>query len=148
MVKITGFNANEYEDKKPTLIAEGLHKAHIVESNDEERRDGNGRQLVLNWQVLEGDSKGLRIYQRLQLGSTDPAKVEKAKNQLAGICRSVGIETLNDTQELHGKPAAIMVSHSEWQGKTYANVYYTETASSVSTPAPKQPKPNTDEVPF
>lgn len=111
MADLTGFNAAQYDDDSLDLepIKPGVYKAVITESQMMDNSKGTGKFLMLTLQIIEGEFKNRRVWDRLNLIHPNETAVEIAKQSLANICRAVGVLTPRDSAELHDKPMSIRV---------------------------------------
>jgi hypothetical protein len=81
------FNANEVE---PSVgfepIPNGKYQAVIAESGFKSTKSGNGRYLELEFEVIEGEHKGRKLWARLNLENPNSTAVEIARAELSAIC--------------------------------------------------------------
>ncbi len=99
------FNANEVE---PSVgfepIPNGKYQAVIAESGFKSTKSGNGRYLELEFEVIEGEHKGRKLWARLNLENPNSTAVEIARAELSAICRAVNVMQPKDSAELHNLP--------------------------------------------
>lgn len=115
MVKID-FNPNEHEgqgggDFEP--IKPGWYACQIIDSEERETKAGTGSYLRLTLELVADhhpELSGRLLWVNLNLNNPNPTAVEIAQDQLADICRAVGVGELNDTEDLHFKPLAVKVA--------------------------------------
>lgn len=112
MADLTGFNANQYEDDALVLdpIKPGTYVAVITDSEMHPTAKGNGQFLLLTLQIIEGEYKGRKVWDRLNLINPSEAAMDIARRNLAAICRAVGVLTPKDSSELHDKPLQVRVA--------------------------------------
>jgi len=112
MADLTGFNANQYEDDVLALdpIKPGTYVAVITDSEMHPTAKGNGKFLLLTLQIIEGQFKGRKVWDRLNLINPNETAVDIARRNLASICRAVGVLTPKDSSELHDKPLLVRVA--------------------------------------
>lgn len=60
--------------------------------------------LVLQPEILEGEYKGKIVWLNLNLINPDATTVKIANETLATLCRALGKQAIQDSQELHGIP--------------------------------------------
>ena len=65
---------------------------------------GNGSYLELEMHVISGDHTGRRHWERLNLDNPSLQTVKIAEEQLARLCVALGLDEVNDSEELHDKP--------------------------------------------
>ena len=149
MGNLQGFNADEHynEDRgvwTPIPVGKVLLST-VMHSQWKPTKDGKGRYLYLQFQVLEdGDFKGRQLEARLNLENQNPKAVQIANEELAELCRALGNDHPNDSSELHDIPVYLKVGQqkytrndgSEGVGNTikrYISRAQQEAASSTST---------------
>ena len=106
----TSFDATSVE---PTtayeLLPAGKYRAQIVESEMRVTRNGIGQFLWLMLDILEGEQKGRKIFDQLNLVNPNPTTVEIAQRTLSAICHATGKMHVSDSEELHLIPMTIQV---------------------------------------
>lgn len=116
-------------------VPPGEYIAHITESSLEDLNSGNGQGLRLTFEVLDGQHKGRRVWETLNVIHTSEKTQGIAQAQLSALCHAIGVLRPNDTAELHFKPVQIQVAVKEADGK-YAARNTIKGYSSVTTNAP------------
>ena len=110
MATLNGFDANQVE---PTTsfdpIPAGKYLAAITESEMKPTKDGSGSYLQFTFEVLEGDFRGRKVWDRLCTTHPNPMTVKIARGNLSAICRAVGVLQPRDSAELHNLPLIINV---------------------------------------
>lgn len=109
MASLNGFNAEDFKDEYAPLPA-GRYTAMIVKSETKATKAGNGSYLSLEIDIVDGQYKGRKLFENLNLDNPNEQAVNIAKVTLANICRAVGVLHPKDSSELHLKPISIMVS--------------------------------------
>ena len=106
----TSFDATSVE---PTtayeLLPAGKYRAQIVESEMRVTKNGMGQFLWLMIDILEGEEKGRKIFDQLNLVNPNPTTVEIAQRTLSAICHATGRMHVSDSEELHLIPMTIHV---------------------------------------
>ena len=106
----TSFDATSVE---PTtayeLLPAGKYRAQIVESEMRVTKNGMGQFLWLMLDILEGEHKGRKIFDQLNLVNPNPTTVEIAQRTLSAICHATGRMHVSDSEELHLIPMTIQV---------------------------------------
>ena len=85
---------------------------YICQATDSEMKDtkaGNGQYLQITFEVLDGDHKGRKIWDRLNLVNPNQTAVDIAQRQLASLARSCGVQKVADSSVLHGIPVTLKV---------------------------------------
>ena len=116
----------------------GTYLAHIIESDVAPLKSGNGEGLKLTFEIIEGQFKGRRVWENLNIRHTSEDTQRIAQSQLSALCHAVNVIKLMDTAALHFKPVRINVTVREAQGmyKASNNIKgYESAGSGVSAPA-------------
>lgn len=103
-----------------TLIPAGNYLAQVVESDIQPLKSGNGKALVLVFQIIDGQFNGRKVWNRLNISHANPEAERIAQQQLRELCESLGITRMHDTAELHNKPCMIRLKIREDKSGQYA----------------------------
>ncbi len=99
------------------------YTAQITESEMKENSLKTGHYLQLVLQIIDGQYKGRKIFDRLNLNNPNAQAVEIAYRQLSAIAHAVGVLKVADSQQLHGKPLQVRLklrpATTTPDGKTY-----------------------------
>jgi hypothetical protein len=142
----TSFDATSVE---PTtayeLLPAGKYRAQIVESEMRVTKNGMGQFLWLMIDILEGEQKGRKIFDQLNLVNPNPTTVEIAQRTLSAICHATGRMHVSDSEELHLIPMTIQVKirpPKNGYGESNAIAYLP--AEKSAAPAIRAAKPASD----
>lgn len=132
----TGFDHTKV--KGDDLIADGEYAARIVESDITATKSGDGKILLLVFEVTEGAEKGRRHWERLNIQNPNSMAQSIAQRQLKSICEAVGAPVpLMDSEQLHHKPLRVRFGHKPGEnGYGPKNVIKSVAAYNGSTAAP------------
>ena len=84
--------------------------AIITASEQKDTKSGNGgKYLNLTFEIVEGEYKGRKIFDTLNLVNPSEKTVDIARQRLSSIQRCVGVIHLRDSNELHNIPLVISV---------------------------------------
>lgn len=114
---VLNFNAAEVEpmgDYSP--IPAGDYLAVITDSEEKPTKDFTGSYVQMTFEVIEGQHKGRKIFNRLNLQNKNPVAVDIARRELSSICHAAGVLSPRDSNELHNKPMLIKVAVKPAQG--------------------------------
>lgn len=104
------FNANEVEPLAGfDPIPAGKYQAVITESEAKATKNGSGTYLQFTFEIIDGEYKGRKIWERLNLANPNAQAVAISRGRLSAICRAVGVMTPRDSIELHNLPLTISV---------------------------------------
>ena len=99
----------------------GTYLAHITESDVQPLKSGNGEGLKLTFEIIDGQFKGRRVYENLNIRHTSEDTQRIAQSQLSALCHAVNVIKLMDTAALHFKPVRINVTVREAVGQYKAS---------------------------
>jgi hypothetical protein len=106
----TTFDASSVDPTMPLeALPPGQYLVQIVASEMRPTRDGSGQYLWLELDVLDGDQKGRKLFDRLNLVNANPMAVEIAQRTLSAICHAAGKLQVQDSDELHLIPMMVDV---------------------------------------
>jgi len=109
MANLNGFDANQVEPTSFDPLPAGKYLAVITESEMRPTKKGAGQFLNLTFEIIEGESKGRKVWARLNLKNPNPQAEQIARGQLSALCRAVGVMTPRDSVELHNLPLLVTV---------------------------------------
>lgn len=108
------FNAAEVEPSTGfDLLPAGDYVAVINSSEMKTNKAGTGRFLQLEFEVIEGDFNGRKLWTNLNLENPNQDAVKIARADLSAICRAVNVMVLRDSVELHNIPLIITVAQKK-----------------------------------
>jgi hypothetical protein len=150
MAYLEGFNANDVDPNEPMQpVPAGTYMAMIIDQKDKDGRrvddrqpskSGNGDLAHFVFEILEGQYKGRKVHERLNLWNNNETARKIAWGDMSAICRAVGVMTPNDTSDLHNIPLEIIVgvTNPNAEGKQYneINGYQKRGASGGGAAAP------------
>jgi hypothetical protein len=133
-------------------VPAGTYLAQVIESDIKDLASGNGKGLKLTFEIIDGQYKGRRIWENLNIQHTNEDSQRIAQSQLSALCHAIGVIKLRDTAALHMKPVNIKVTVREAEGKYQASnnvkgyesagpVALTQAAEAPSAPAPASKAP-------
>ena len=142
----TSFDATSVEPTTPfELLPAGKYRAQIVESEMRVTKNGMGQFLWLMLDILDGEHKGRKIFDQLNLVNPNPTTVEIAQRTLSAICHATGKMHVSDSEELHLIPMTIQVKirpPKNGYGESNAIAYLPPERG--ATPAARAAKPAPD----
>ena len=81
----------------------GEYEMMIVKSENRATKAGTGHYLELEMHVIGGQHSGRRHWERLNLDNPNAQTVKIAQEQLARLCMALGIDEVNDSEDLHDR---------------------------------------------
>ena len=110
-------NTQAYNGATP-LLPPGEYAVEIVaEQENQPLRNGSGTALVFEYQIRDGQFRGQRIRDWLNVGHSNQNARELAQRRIKAIGEAVGLPVFNDTRQLFNRPFIIAVSCQEYQGR-------------------------------
>lgn len=103
------FNANDYQDNRREVLPMGNYRVVATKAEEKPTKAGNGSYLEIEYEVLEGDCKGRRVWDRLNLKNPSTQAVEIARRTLAAICKAIGVDTPRSSSELLNIPLVVRI---------------------------------------
>jgi hypothetical protein len=97
-------------------VPNGTYRAMIVESEVKPTKDSNGQYLQLTWQILEGECKGRKIWDRLNIQNPSSEAQRIGQAQLSAVCHATGVLKLTTSQQLHNIPCDVKTVVKESKG--------------------------------
>lgn len=140
-----GFNASEVDTDGMGKLPDGTYLVTVEDSAMKETKDGKGQYLEFTYTILDGDHKGKRIWDRMNLINDNATSVEIAEKQLAQLCKACKKPNAKDSDELKGSNFTVVYGaqkknpeYSEVKERLEAgSVAKSQSASSGSSDAKK-----------
>lgn len=107
----------------------------VTKSEIKATKAGNGHYLELEMQVISGEHSGRRHWERLNIDNPNKQAEDIAKAALAALCMAVGVDDMQDTDQLHDIPFIARVEIDRKDPERNRVVGY-EAALETATAAP------------
>lgn len=88
-------------------LPNGEYRCHITESEIKPTANRSGKYLQLVWEVLDGEFKGRKVWDRLNIENANSTAQDIARRALSAICHATGVLQLAQSQQLHHKPVMV-----------------------------------------
>lgn len=102
-------------------VPAGTYLAQIIESDVAPLKSGKGNGLKLTFEIIDGQQKGRRIWENLNIQHENEETQRIAQAQLSALCHAVNEIKVKDTAVLHHKPVHVRVVVREAQGQYQAS---------------------------
>lgn len=139
------FNAGDVDpldDFSPIPV--GKYEAMVTESSLNKTKDGKGEFLLLVFEIIDGDYKGRKIWNRLNIVNANDQAVQIAQKHLSSICRAAGKMQVDDSDQLHNLPMVIKVAiepaKDGYQASNKINAYEEIDTKTGASETPKEPE--------
>lgn len=101
------------DDRSFSPLPAGEYLMQVIESELKDTKSGNGQQLVLTLEVIDGPNSGRKVWDRLNIRHVNADAQRIAQRALADLCLAVGLQGVRDSEELHFKPFTAKVTIRE-----------------------------------
>jgi hypothetical protein len=95
----------------------GAYVGLLTEATLAPLKSGQGEGLKLSLEILDGQYKGRKVWDQLNVRHSNPDTQRIAQQQLSALCRAVGVLRLEQTEQLCGKPVRILLKVRPADGK-------------------------------
>lgn len=91
-------------------VPTGHYKVNITKSEEKPNSKGTGSYVELEMTIIDGEFRGRKVFDRLNLRNPNEQAVSIAYGTLSAICHVTGRLHIQDTQQLHGVPFIAVVT--------------------------------------
>lgn len=160
-----GWNANDEPDPFGP-VPEGRYLAQITGSSIQANSANTGSYLKLEFEIIQGDHSGRKFWANLNFDNPSEKAIEIAKTEFGSICRSVGVDSPEQSEELHRRPLVVTLgidgsfnrplryeayqkqSQPQNPAKGYAESRTQQGQASPPAQESQKPDPFGDDIPF
>lgn len=97
--------SEDYESEEFGVLPAAEYKTQVIKSSIETNKKQTGEILTLEHEVLEGEYKGRKIWDRLNISHESAVAEEISRKRLRKLVEAVGLPLdLSDSEKLHYKP--------------------------------------------
>jgi len=125
-------------------VPQGKYKLQVVDSKIDDTSTGSGQMLTLTLEVVEGPFERRKLWDRLNIVNQNPEAQRIAQQSLRGLCLSIGLNDLKDTEQLHFKPFYAQVTVQQDKSGQYGpqnRVRYMDPSAASGKPPAGKPAP-------
>jgi hypothetical protein len=123
----------------------GIYSVEITNSEIKDLKSGNGTGLALEFTIIDPEKYANRkVWQTLNLVHTNEQAQQIGQSQLSSLCRAVGIEVLEDTDELFQRVLKISTKITPAKGDYAARADvkdYMPAGAKMPSPSPQAAAP-------
>jgi hypothetical protein len=147
------YNVNNEElEQSFDLLPVGEYTVIIEDSDLKPNNKNTGKNLLLTYQVIDGQLKGRKIFENLCIENPSMQAMQIAKRTLNSIGVAVGMTQIKDSNELHNKPFKIEVGirgseEDQYRRQNFIKKHLPLDRSKVSSPQQNSPEPASDGKP-
>ena len=140
------------EQRSFDAIPNGTYPVIVTASEMKETKAGNGKYLSLTFDIIDGDFKGRKVWENLNVVNPSAVSEKIGRSQLAALCKAVDVDKPTDSNELHDKPLLITVRKDKKEADRNVVAGYSQISDSYEAPeapkAPPKPAPATGKKPW
>ena len=104
------FDASTIDTTSHDPIKSGTYEAVITDSEIKANRANTGKGLNLTFEILsEGTAKGRKVWAWINFQHQNQDAQRIGQEELARVCKAVGVSQLTDSEQLHNIPLMITV---------------------------------------
>ena len=103
------FDATSIDTSSHDPIPAGVYEALVTESEIRATRAGNGKGINFTFEILSGPHKGRKVWAWINFQHPKAEAQRIGQEELARLCKAVGVGKLDDTTQLHNLPMMITV---------------------------------------
>jgi hypothetical protein len=104
------FNAAEIDTTSRDTIPSGTYEAVITDSEMKATKNGLGMGINLTFEIIsDGPAKGRKVFVWINYEHPKVEAQRIGREELASLCKAVGVSNLTDTNQLHNLPLLITV---------------------------------------
>jgi hypothetical protein len=112
------FDATQVDPNKAfEPLPPGKYPVQIINSEKRLTKNGDGSYIRLELEVIEGEHRGRKLWDNLNLENKNQQAVDIAFRTLSAICHAVGILQPKDTDQLHFRAMTATVKVRPAQGQ-------------------------------
>jgi len=137
------FDANTVKPQEAfDPLPDGWYILAIRNSEAKPTKDNESGYLSFELEVIDGEHKGRKVFDNLNLWNKSVQASEIAQRQLSAYCHATGVLVLNDSTQLHGIPVKAKIGTKSDAGYEPRNVIKAvkhvqdSTANTAPTAAP------------
>lgn len=99
------------------VLPKGKYLCVAIASEMKTNKAQTGEYLQITFEVVEGEHKGRKIFERLNIRNQNKTAEDIAQRTLSALCRSTGVMKLTDSEQLHDIPVFLDVMVEEGKGE-------------------------------
>jgi hypothetical protein len=112
------FNATAVEPSTAyEILPKGKYLCVATASEMKATKNNTGEYLQITFEIVEGDNKGRKIFERLNIRNANKTAEDIAQRTLSALCRAVGVMQLTDSEQLHDIPVMLEIAVEEGKGE-------------------------------
>lgn len=99
------FDSNQVDpDPGFDLLPPADYRLHVVDSDVRSTKDGQGRYVWVEMDVLDGPFAGRKLWHNFNILNPSDKAQQIGQSQLSALCHAIGVGAMTDSEDLHLKP--------------------------------------------
>jgi len=130
-IRPSGVDYNAATNKN--LLPAGWMDGYIESAEIRDTKLGTGQYIYIAWRTLDGQHL---VHDHINIKNTNPVAVDIGLRTLSTIARALGLESIDDTEQLNGREIAARLAieeADEWPARNVIKAY-----AKISTTRPKR----------
>lgn len=103
------FDATQIQTTSHDPLPAGVYEAVVSASETRPTKNGSGVGINLTFDVVSGEYANRKVFAWINFKHASAKAQQIGQEELASLCRAVGVTQLNDTVQLHDIPLLITV---------------------------------------
>ena len=134
------FDANSVEPTESyDVLPKGKYLMMAVDSKIKPTKRGDGDYLEITFEVIDGQFKGRKVWERLNIRNPNKKAEEISQRKLSALCHAIGVINLTDTDQLHNIPVMAELTIESREGYSDQNGVKSYSASGSTAPVASSP---------
>lgn len=126
-------------------VPAGRYSAMVTDSAIKATKAGDGEYIELTWEIVGGPHNNRKWWQMYQVKNKSEKAVSMAQADLSAICKAMGREGFDMTEDLHNHEIVVdleIESQAGWSDKNRVPFMgYHAASAAAAAPAPAAPAP-------
>lgn len=132
-------------DRDFDLIPNGWQPMQAIESDVQPTKDGTGTIVSFTFEILSGQYERRRIWKRMNVQNKSAEAQAIGQRELADLCRALGLPSMTNTEQAHGKPlmgrVGIEKGKDGYEDKNTVKAFKPYENPGAGAPTSPQPQP-------
>lgn len=135
------FNRDAEPPKDFEPLPAGSYLAQVVDSDIKDTKNGTGKYVKLEWEIIDGEYGGRRVFAMYNIINANPTAQEIGEAEFSAACLGLGKAGCRDTEELHAIPCVIKLKVQPGKGDYGPSNRITKYSRPANAPAQQASAP-------
>jgi len=101
------------------ILPEDDYICMLTKSEWKDNKAKTGKYIYMEFTVVDGEHKGMKFFERLNLINPNPVAVRIANQKMNQLCAACLLTDIEDTDELQGIPVILVIGIQENENSDY-----------------------------